>query len=413
MSKKFKVGDSVFAPMIGIGLIEERKQIHVAGLNLEVFEISYSNSSFRTRSFSANKQSVPVSKADTQLLPVATNIDLLKAFSVIVQPSLRQSMMWNRRSDQYQEALKSGDVIQIAKVYRDARKNGADEEALSYAERETRDEALACLAVQLAFNMDISRSHAAEFIMQIARGAIDLEAAKTAMEKGEIKLAEILPPPTTTEIIPDTVEAKIQEPAISRPKEARHHGGRKAKPIALKIDPSLIDFENIEKAQEKLEIAFRAFAGQPNLLVLWTISNLYKVEQRQAHLQEYISQRELQPQSLVPEKSRAGQIYKSYAEKEVLAAPETINPQSVKPSQSALAMPLSVILKMRMIDEETFCALQSAKRPPQTLGDIFHHVANDSWPEKASSSFGLDESRAEKVKKVLTKAVQDLSLMVK
>lgn len=112
----FQAGDSVVYAAHGVGRVDQIYTDNIAGIELEIIQISFSSSQMVLR--------IPMNKAHkTSLRKVASREIVDKAFSVIKEKPQIYKGMWTKRAVIYQEKINSGDLIQIAEVLRDLRRN--------------------------------------------------------------------------------------------------------------------------------------------------------------------------------------------------------------------------------------------------------------------------------------------------
>lgn len=150
----FEVGQHVVYPAHGVGTITGVEKESVAGIDFEVYVVSFEQDKMILR--------VPTSRA------VASGMRAL-AGSKLVDDALRtlggrariKRTMWSRRAQEYEAKINSGDLISIAEVVRDLHR-AEDQPEQSYSERQLYESALDRMARELAAVENIQRSEALE-----------------------------------------------------------------------------------------------------------------------------------------------------------------------------------------------------------------------------------------------------------
>ncbi|MDX1292694.1 MAG: CarD family transcriptional regulator [Hyphomonas sp.] len=150
----FEVGQSVVYPAHGVGKITSVEKQTVAGMDLEVYVVSFDQDKMILR--------VPTNRA------VASGMRAL-AGSKLVDDALKtlggrariKRTMWSRRAQEYEAKINSGDLISIAEVVRDLHR-GEDQPEQSYSERQLYESALDRMARELAAVENIDKVDAME-----------------------------------------------------------------------------------------------------------------------------------------------------------------------------------------------------------------------------------------------------------
>ncbi len=144
MSQKlnFKANDFVVYPAHGVGKIVGVDKTEVAGIELEMFVISFEKDKMTLR--------VPVNKAEsTGMRAIASEDVISKALTTLKGKAKVKRVMWSRRAQEYEQKINSGDLISIAEVVRDLHRNDEGKEQ-SYSERQLYEAALERLTRELA-----------------------------------------------------------------------------------------------------------------------------------------------------------------------------------------------------------------------------------------------------------------------
>ncbi|AQS87242.1 CarD family transcriptional regulator [Neoasaia chiangmaiensis] len=112
----FEEGDSIVYAAHGVGRVDRIGVDEIAGTKLEIIQISFPGNQMTLR--------IPLSKArKSGLRKIVTRDIVEKAMTIIKGKPHVSKGMWARRAVAYQEKINSGDLIQIAEVLRDLRRN--------------------------------------------------------------------------------------------------------------------------------------------------------------------------------------------------------------------------------------------------------------------------------------------------
>jgi CarD family transcriptional regulator len=150
MSKKtplaleFRANEYVVYPAHGVGKIVSIEKQEIAGIDLELFVISFEKDKMTLR--------VPTAKA--------TSIGMRSLSSPDLVAKVKRAM-WSRRAQEYEQKIHSGDLISIAEVVRDLYRGG-DQPEQSYSERQLYEAALERLTREVAAVERVDEINAAE-----------------------------------------------------------------------------------------------------------------------------------------------------------------------------------------------------------------------------------------------------------
>jgi len=112
----FQEGDAIVYAAHGVGRVDRIGVDEIAGTKLEIIQISFPGNQMTLR--------IPLSKArKSGLRKIVTRDIVEKAMTIIKGKPHVSKGMWARRAVAYQEKINSGDLIQIAEVLRDLRRN--------------------------------------------------------------------------------------------------------------------------------------------------------------------------------------------------------------------------------------------------------------------------------------------------
>ncbi|MEQ9259221.1 MAG: CarD family transcriptional regulator [Roseovarius sp.] len=143
-SKKseFRPDDYVVYPAHGVGQIVSIEKQEIAGLELELFVISFEKDKMTLR--------VPTNKAAEVGMRSLSSPDVVsKAMSTLKGKARVKRAMWSRRAQEYEQKINSGDLIAIAEVVRDLHRTDEQREQ-SYSERQLYEAALERLTREVA-----------------------------------------------------------------------------------------------------------------------------------------------------------------------------------------------------------------------------------------------------------------------
>lgn len=139
----FKPGDKVVYPPHGVGLIESVETRKVANTDQKFFVITIFETGMKIRAAIGQVKTVGMRKViDSKM--VEEIYDILKDRNVALD-----TQTWNRRFRDYSQKIKTGSVIEIAKVIRDLSVLKSDKE-LSFGERRMLESAQGLLVKEIS-----------------------------------------------------------------------------------------------------------------------------------------------------------------------------------------------------------------------------------------------------------------------
>jgi CarD family transcriptional regulator len=171
----FKLNEFVVYPAHGVGQITAIEEQEVAGFKLELFVISFSKDKLTLR--------VPTSKVSGVGMRKISDADTAKrSLDILTGRARVKRTMWSRRAQEYETKINSGDINAIAEVVRDLYRSEAQPEQ-SYSERQLYEAALDRMVREIAAVQKSSEIDA-------------LKAVEAQLQKGQIRAAKALPPPS-------------------------------------------------------------------------------------------------------------------------------------------------------------------------------------------------------------------------
>jgi CarD family transcriptional regulator len=158
----FQTEEYIVYPAHGVGQIVSIDKHEVAGIELEMFVISFEKDKMTLR--------IPIEKASAIGLRSVSSPELiLKAMETLKGRARVKRAMWSRRAQEYEQKINSGDLIAIAEVVRDLHRNDEQREQ-SYSERQLYEAALERLTRELAVVDGVEESAAQAKIDQVLVG---------------------------------------------------------------------------------------------------------------------------------------------------------------------------------------------------------------------------------------------------
>ena len=138
----FRVNEHIVYPAHGVGQITEISTQQIAGMDLDLFVVSFEKEKMILR--------VPLNKAkEIGMRKLADNKVMDGAVKTLKGRARVKRTMWSRRAQEYEAKINSGDLIAIAEVVRDLFRNENQPEQ-SYSERQLYEAALERMAREVA-----------------------------------------------------------------------------------------------------------------------------------------------------------------------------------------------------------------------------------------------------------------------
>lgn len=138
----FKSGDFVVYPAHGVGEVIGVEKETIAGLDVEVYVVEFSQDKLILR--------VPTAKAKSASMRQLAGPDVIQnALKTLTGKARIKREMWSRRAQKYEEKINSGNLILLAEVVRDLHRTEEQPEQ-SYSERQLYEAALDRMAREVA-----------------------------------------------------------------------------------------------------------------------------------------------------------------------------------------------------------------------------------------------------------------------
>jgi CarD family transcriptional regulator len=139
---EFRPNEFVVYPAHGVGKIVSIEEREIAGMQLELFVISFEKDKMTLR--------VPTDKAVAVGMRSLSTPDIVsKALALLKGKARVKRAMWSRRAQEYEQKINSGDLLSIAEVVRDLHR-ADDQREQSYSERQLYEAALERLTREVA-----------------------------------------------------------------------------------------------------------------------------------------------------------------------------------------------------------------------------------------------------------------------
>ena len=152
----FRPGDHIVYPAHGVGRVMGVEKRSVAGLDLDVFVISFEQDKMTLR--------VPTTKAKSCGMRALASAEVVTEAMKTLQGRARiKRTMWSRRAQEYEAKINSGDLVSIAEVVRDLHR-ASDQPEQSYSERQLYESALDRMARELAAVEKVTRDDAVAMV---------------------------------------------------------------------------------------------------------------------------------------------------------------------------------------------------------------------------------------------------------
>ncbi|MBL8674889.1 MAG: CarD family transcriptional regulator [Rhodospirillales bacterium] len=165
----FDKGDFVVYPAHGVGRVVDIEAMKIAGTTIDVFVMSFEQDRMTLR--------VPVAKAKFSGLRKLSSRKIMDSALTTLKGRGRISRaMWNRRAQEYEAKINSGDPVSIAEVVRDLHRNAGQPDQ-SYSERQIYEAALDRLAREFAAVERIDKEQATEKLTLVLNAALMKQAA--------------------------------------------------------------------------------------------------------------------------------------------------------------------------------------------------------------------------------------------
>lgn len=154
----FEIGQTIVYPAHGVGSVTAIETQTVAGMELEVYVVSFDQDKMILR--------VPTNRAEASGMRALAGSKLVDdALKTLGGRARIKRTMWSRRAQEYEAKINSGDLISIAEVVRDLHR-GEDQPDQSYSERQLYESALDRMARELAAVENIDRDTAMDKLAQ-------------------------------------------------------------------------------------------------------------------------------------------------------------------------------------------------------------------------------------------------------
>ena len=156
---EFRPNEFVVYPAHGVGKIVSIEEREIAGMQLELFVISFEKDKMTLR--------VPTDKATAVGMRSLSSPDIVsKALATLKGKARVKRAMCSRRAPEYEQKINSGDLLAIAEVVRDLYR-ADDQREQSYSERQLYEAALERLTREVAAVSGIDEAGAAKRVGEV------------------------------------------------------------------------------------------------------------------------------------------------------------------------------------------------------------------------------------------------------
>jgi len=156
---EFRPNEFVVYPAHGVGRIVSIEEREIAGMQLELFVISFEKDKMTLR--------VPTDKATAVGMRSLSSPDIVtKALATLRGKARVKRAMWSRRAQEYEQKINSGDLLAIAEVVRDLHRTD-DQREQSYSERQLYEAALERLTREVAAVSGLDEAGAAKQVDEV------------------------------------------------------------------------------------------------------------------------------------------------------------------------------------------------------------------------------------------------------
>jgi CarD family transcriptional regulator len=154
----FRIGEKVVYPTHGVGEITAIEEQEVAGFKLELFVITFDKDRLTIR--------IPLAKAKSSGLRRLSEPAVVKeALEILSTKAKAKKGMWNRRANDFQERMGTGQLTAMAEVLRDLNR-GPEQQDASYSEQQIFESALDFMTREIAAASQVTSTEARKLIEQ-------------------------------------------------------------------------------------------------------------------------------------------------------------------------------------------------------------------------------------------------------
>jgi CarD family transcriptional regulator len=163
LANSFHVGDFVVYPAHGVGKLIQIEEYDLGGTIVELLVIEFSRDHMVLK--------LPKQKAKSSgLRPVCTKDEIGAALTSLSTKTSKKKCMWNRRAQEYESKINSGEVGSIAEVIRELHRDQYAGEQ-SYSERQIYQLALDRFVRELSVVEDLDEEVASQKVQEILNAA--------------------------------------------------------------------------------------------------------------------------------------------------------------------------------------------------------------------------------------------------
>lgn len=164
----FNLDEEVVYPGHGVAKISRIIEKKVAGHNISFFELKFLNKDMTILVPTQNLSSVGIRR-------LSSSEYIQSIFTLLKQPSQKLSSEvitnWNKRNKDYQSKLRSGDLQEICKIYRDL-KNMSVYKELSFGEKTLLQQTELLLAQEISLVQNVNEEQAIENLRKVFKKTV-------------------------------------------------------------------------------------------------------------------------------------------------------------------------------------------------------------------------------------------------
>lgn len=165
----FSLNEKVVYPGYGVAVIKRIVAKSVGGTIVSFFELKFLNKEMTIL--------VPTENVSVGIRPLSSLENIDDAFKFLAEPTdakqLPATSNWNKRNKEYQGKLRTGNLQEICKIYRDLRYVAAHKE-LSFGEKNLLTETETLLIEEIALVTNIDEKSAMEHVRSICGRQVNL-----------------------------------------------------------------------------------------------------------------------------------------------------------------------------------------------------------------------------------------------
>lgn len=176
----YTLNEKVVYPGHGVAQIKKVVEKSFGATSTKFYELRFINKDMTIL--------IPIESQDTcGIRPLSTNQEINNLFAILAEPAITKKQCatssWSKRNKQYQCRIKTGDLIEITKIYRDLQCM-AQEKDLSFGERSLLNQTESLLAEEISLVRNLIEEQAIQILRAMFMGEKNhLEVTTTTPEQ--------------------------------------------------------------------------------------------------------------------------------------------------------------------------------------------------------------------------------------